>query len=99
MQNLLGISRSTLLRGRNELGMNLEDEGFTDVRDERLVEVMQAVMALNPNIGLRRMMGALGERELHVQQRRVREMIRLLDPIGTSLRWFGCIYRRSYSVS
>ena len=79
--------------------MNLADEGFIDVRDEQLVEVMQAVMALNPNIGLRRMMGALRGRGLHVKQRRVREMIRLLDPIGTSLRWFGCIYRRSYSVS
>ncbi len=44
VQNLLGISRSTLLRRRNELGMNSGDEGerFSDINDEQLVDVIQS---------------------------------------------------------
>eukprot|EP00112_Aurelia_sp_Birch-Aquarium-sp1_P003441 Seg1384.6 transcript_id=Seg1384.6/GoldUCD/mRNA.D3Y31 product="hypothetical protein" protein_id=Seg1384.6/GoldUCD/D3Y31 len=55
-------------------------------------------MDINPNIGQRRMLGALRARGYKVPQQRVRAAMWLLDPQGTALRWFGTIYRRKYYV-
>ena len=98
IQLLLGISRSTLLRRRQELGLNDTNDGYTELTDVELEQIMLDIMASNPNIGQRRMTGALRGRGLRVKQRRIRAMMRALDPEGTSLRWYGAIYRRTYSV-
>ena len=76
--------------------------GFTEddvpVTDEDLYRLMQEIMEVNPNIGQRRMIGALRARGLEVAQSRVREAMRILDPQGTALRWHGAIHRRRYWV-
>ena len=98
IQRLLGVSRSTLLRRRGELGILGTEDSFSDLNDNDLREIMQDIMDTNPNIGQRRMIGALRGRGIRVQQRRVREMMRMMDPVGTALRWYGAIYRRRYNV-
>eukprot|EP00112_Aurelia_sp_Birch-Aquarium-sp1_P023908 Seg732.10 transcript_id=Seg732.10/GoldUCD/mRNA.D3Y31 product="52 kDa repressor of the inhibitor of the protein kinase" protein_id=Seg732.10/GoldUCD/D3Y31 len=98
IQSLLGVSRSTVFRRKEELGMSENTDAGPYANDEDLQEAMLEIMALNPNIGQRRMMGALRGKGLQVQQRRLREMMRMMDPEGTALRWFGIIYRRTYSV-
>ena len=53
---------------------------------------------LTPNLGRRRLIGALRSRGLHVQRRRVSKCLRRNDPVGTALRWRMAIHRRKYYV-
>ena len=61
-------------------------------------QIVNQIRELTPNIGQRRLQGALRARGLKVQQRRVRQCLREEDPLGTALRWNETIYRRKYSV-
>ena len=65
-----------------------------------LTEIMQEIMTVTPGVGetQTRMLGALHSRGIRVQQWKVREVMRELDPVGTALRWRGTICRRKYSV-
>lgn len=94
---LLGISERTLRRRREEFGLTV-DSGFTEISEEHLTIVIQAVRSVTPNIGQSRMIGALRSRGLHVQRWRIREIMRKIDPVGTALRWNQVVYRRKYSV-
>ena len=85
IQRLLGVSRSILLRRRGELGILGIEDSFSDLNDNDLREIMQDIMDTNPNIGQKRMIGALRGRGIRVQQRRVREMMRMVDPVGTAV--------------
>lgn len=66
--------------------------------DDELVETVQEIRRLTPNIGQQRLLGALRHRGIWVQRERVRQILRMLDPVGTALRWRAPIYRRRYSV-
>ena len=66
--------------------------------DEQLIREVGEIRRLTPNIGQRRLLGALRARGIRIQRWRIRECLRRVDPLGTSLRWNGTIYRRSYSV-
>ena len=94
---LLGISERTLRRRREEFGLRV-DSRFTEISEEHLTIVIQAVRSVTPNIGQSRMIGALRSRGLHVQRWRIREIMRKIDPVGTALRWNQVVYRRKYSV-
>lgn len=59
---------------------------------------MDKIRRLTPNIGQRRLAGALRARGIRIQRWRVRDCLRRVDPLGTTLRWNGTIYRRKYSV-
>ncbi|XP_028393179.1 uncharacterized protein LOC114517591 [Dendronephthya gigantea] len=96
--SLLGVSVSTLNRKRNELNIPDEDDSWTTISDERLEREVEEIRSLTPNIGQRRLLGALRARGIKIQRNRVRECLRRVDPLGTSLRWSGIIYRRKYSV-
>ena len=54
--------------------------------------------SITPNIGQRRLLGALRARGFRIQRWRVRNCIRRQDPLGTALRWSTPVYRRKYSV-
>ena len=61
-------------------------------------EVVNQIRQVTPNIGQRRLQGALRARRFKMQQSRVRQCLREEDPLGTALRWNEAIYRRKYSV-
>ena len=61
-------------------------------------EVVNQIRQVTPNIGQRRLQGALRARGLKLQRSRVRQCLREEDPLGTALRWNEAIYRRKYSV-
>ena len=94
---LLGISERTLRRRREEFGLRV-DSGFTEVSEEHLTIVIEAVRSVTPIIGQSRMIGALRSRGLHVQRWRILEIMRKIDPVGTALRWNQMVYRRKCSV-
>ena len=59
---------------------------------------MNEIRSITPNIGQKRLVGALRSRGLRVPRSRVRTCLREVDPLGTALRWRSTIYRRKYSV-
>lgn len=66
--------------------------------DEQLRTITNEIRIITPNIGQKRLVGALRSRGLHIPRRRVRVCLREVDPLGTALRWRATIYRRKYSV-
>jgi hypothetical protein len=92
---LLHVSTRTLRRRKNELGI---DDNFSVISEEELTRIMEEIIKVTPNIGQSRMVGALRARGLNIQRHRVRECLRTIDPIGTTLRWNPRIYRRKYHV-
>ena len=91
---MLHVSTRTLRR-KNELGI---DDNFSVISEEELTRIMEEIIKVTPNIGQSRMVGALRARGLNIQRHRVRECLRRIDPVGTTLRWNPRIYRRKYHV-
>ena len=95
---LLGVSLSTITRKREQWQMNQETSQWSEISEEELEDIGREIRILTPNIGERRLLGALRCRDIRVQRRRVRNCLRRIDPIGTALRWRPVIYGRKYSV-
>ncbi|XP_044171565.1 uncharacterized protein LOC122955897 [Acropora millepora] len=94
---ILGLSRKTINRRRQELGMSLE-LSWSRISDNELKQIMCDIQTLTPGIGQTRMLGALRSRGLKIQRWRVRQCLREIDPVGTVLRWRQVVQRRSYHV-
>ena len=96
---ILGVSITTITRKREEFGLNVDyDLQWSQISSEDLDSVVKDIQKLTPNIGERRLVGALRGRHIRVQRRKVRDSLRRVDPIGITLRWRPVIYRRTYSV-
>ena len=52
--------------------------------DDELVETVEEIRCLTPNIGQQRLLGALRHCGIWVQRERVRQVLRMLDPVGTA---------------
>ena len=97
--DLIGVSESSLRRRRSIYGMSGNgDPSWTQISDNVLEKIVQEIQELTPNIGQARLLGPLRSRGLNIQRWRVRNCLRILNPIGTALRWRSAIYRRKYSV-
>jgi len=97
MASLLGVSRMTLYRRRQEFG--LLDDPTRTVSDTELRRKVLEIKTMLPTVGERIIMGQLRAQGFHVTRCRVREIIRAMDPINTALRWQGAVTaKRSYSI-
>jgi hypothetical protein len=94
---LIGISRATLYRRREELEIGYE-HGYNDISDSELDGVVQGIVEQSPNCGQVMMRGALLGRGLRIQRRRIRESMLRVDPAGTECRRRLRIKRRVYRV-
>ena len=56
------------------------------------------IRQLTPNIGQKRLLGALRRKGIFVPRWRARKCLRKLDLLGKTLRWRSAVYRRKYSV-
>lgn len=89
---ILGVSRKTINRRRQELGMS-QELSWSSISDNDLKQIMCDIQTLTPGIGQTRMLGALRSRGLKIQRWRVRQCLREIDPVGTVLRWRQVIQR------
>jgi hypothetical protein len=93
ISSILQVSISTIRRRRIEFGLSETFEKYSSVTDNELDIIYTSITSsassgpLTPNIGRRRLIGALRRRGLHIQRRRVSECLRRNDPVGTALRW------------
>uniref|UniRef100_A0A1X7USS9 Integrase catalytic domain-containing protein n=1 Tax=Amphimedon queenslandica TaxID=400682 RepID=A0A1X7USS9_AMPQE len=95
--SMLCISLSTLRRRMSEYGIRVRDT-YSDISDTALKDLVMEAHLSFPNAGYRFVRGWLHQRGLRIQESRIRQLMREVDPIGTN-RFFRSIHRREYSVS
>ncbi len=73
---------------------------YTNLSDQDLDTAVQEILNIQPHTGNKRMAGYLAARGFRVQQQRIRESMRRVDPEGTLMRALviNVINRRRYSV-
>ena len=97
VSRILGVSIRTVRRRMADFGIYVSDT-YTSITDSELDEKVNEIKESFPNSGSRILQGHLRSAGVHVQQHRIRESLRRIDPCGTMLRWFSAIQRRRYSV-
>lgn len=97
--SLLGVSESTVKRRLSDFGIPVRGS-YTELTDDQLDAVILSILQDFPNTGYKRMTGFLRSRGLRVQQLRIRESIRRVDPAGVLLRSLEMriTQRRRYQV-
>lgn len=94
---LIGISRSTLYRRRVEL--DLINDPTSHLSDTELASFVAELQLTSPNIGQSLVIGKLRSLGYRVSRQRVRNTLRLNNPLTSALRWPGIMtHRRPYSV-
>ena len=98
--NLFGTSKRTVERRMNDFGLSARDS-YSTLTDQELDELITVIQRDFPNAGSKRMTGLLRARDVNVQQTRIRQSMRRVDPEGTLLRALEMktICRRKYSVA
>ena len=97
MAEILGVSPRTVSRRLASLNMTVRSR-YASISDHHLDDIIRAVQQEHPNLGYRMMRSALAARGAHIQERRIRDSLRRVDPLGVTLRWAHSIHRRSYRV-
>ncbi len=97
MAKLVGVSLRTIERRMSAYGLSIRGR-YSDVTDAELEQVMSEIKSVHPQCGNIQMKGHLLSRGLRVQQRRIRETLRAVDPEGSIMRRLVTINRRKYSV-
>ena len=97
--DLLGVSKRTVERRMNEFGLRISNY-YSDINDSDLESIVRNLTEEFPNIGYKRMSGLLLARGLRIQQNRIREIMRRVDPHGTLFRALSlrAVHRRRYHV-
>ena len=99
MAEMLGVSEKTVGRRLKELGLSISNSFFCII-DAELDSIITSILNDFPNCGYKRMLGFLKARGLCLQQSRVREAMRRVDPEGVLIRslQLTTVSRRSYNV-
>ncbi len=99
MARLTNVSLRTIERRLSEFGISLR-RNYSDICDEDLDNVVRDIIRNFPNTGYKRMKGFLLQRGLTIQQERIRESMRRMDPEGVLLRrlQMRVVNRRHYRV-
>ncbi len=96
ISNAFLISRTTLWRRLKQNGYLFRR--YSDISDEALEDVLKDLTRQFPNTGLPIMSGHLLSLGIHVQRRRITEILQHIDPVGRAQRWHSVVHRRTYSV-
>ena len=96
--HMLGISVSTVRRRMDLYNLSI-GATYADVSNEELDLLIHEISRLFPMCGSKQMSGHLLSRGFRVQQARIREAQRRVDPQGVAMRQLTVTRRRQYSVS
>jgi hypothetical protein len=97
--SLLGVSQRTVERRMRNFGIRIGD-CYSSINDHDLESIVNNIIRNFPNIGYKQMSGLLFSRGLHIQQNRVLETMRQVDPHGTLFRALSLrpVQRQRYHV-
>lgn len=96
--DILGVSLRTVRRRMAEYNLTTH-MFFTVISDQQLDEIVRKIRHTFPTCGNIQMQGHLGSRGIRVQQQRIREAQRRVDPSGSIMRRLRVIGRRHYHVN
>lgn len=99
MSSLLGISRRTLCRRLEDMGISMATK-FTNISNAELDDKIQQIIVRFPNIGYRSVKSHLASVDVIVQEERIRKAMRRVDLEGvvTRLLLLKPVARRIYNV-
>ena len=96
--NIFLVSRWTIYRRAREYDIQ-NVERFSDITNNELLELISEFVVQQSQLtGFPMVYGHIKSIGIHVQQQRVRDCLRQLDPNFYNLRWATLIHRRTYSV-
>ena len=95
--NMLRVSIWTVRRRMTEFDLSITAQ-YSMLYDQELDEIVQRIQQQFPMCGNKQMQGHLLSMGYRVQQHRVRDTQRRLDPHGSVLRRLHILNRRTYSV-
>ena len=93
ISRMLGVCARTITRRMNQY--NLEGIQFSVLTDQELDRIVTEVHRQFPQSGYRQILAMLKCQGIYVKE----HSLRRCDPLGSSLRWFATIKRRSYNVT
>jgi hypothetical protein len=99
----IGVSYRTILRRRHQYRLPVSNTSgprntFTEITHTDLCNVVREVLQILPNAGETFVLGALRQRNIHIQRWKVRNAICSVDPLSRALRRSVAILRRVYNV-
>ena len=95
--NMLGVSIRTVRRRMTDHGLSIRRQ-YSNLSDQDLDMIVGEIQQQFPMCGNRNMQGHLLARGYRIQQTRIRESQRRVDPEGTVIRRPHVLNRREYSV-
>jgi len=95
--SIIGVSVRTIFRRLTEYEISISAQ-YAELSDDELDTVVTEIQNQFPMCGNRQMQGHLLSRGLRVQQARIRDSQRRVDPSGTLVRRLHTIRRRKYKV-
>ncbi|XP_039681175.1 uncharacterized protein LOC120574791 isoform X1 [Perca fluviatilis] len=98
ISRMLSVNIRTLYNHRTHLGL-VDYGSFTNISNDDLGRLITQVLSQTPGSGETYITGSLRGRGIRVQRWRVREQLRIVDPVGRALRGRRAIQRRIYNVS
>ncbi|XP_029998101.1 uncharacterized protein LOC115424840 [Sphaeramia orbicularis] len=98
ISRILSVNIRTLYNHRTQLGL-LDYGNFNNISNDDLDYLINEVLRQTPGSGETYITGSLRGRGIRVQRWRVRERLRIVDPVGRMLRGRRAIQRRVYNVS
>ena len=94
---LLQVSASTVRRCMSQYGITVRST-YSCMSDIELDNLVTRLQQQHPNSGYRLIRGHLAAMGYRVQEVRITDSLRRVDPVGVASRWFQGIHRRTYSV-
>lgn len=98
ISRMLSVNIRTLYNHRTQLGL-VDYGSFINISNDDLDRLITEVLRQTPGSGETYITGSLRGRGIRVQRWRVRERLRIVDPVGRALRGRRAIQRRVYNVS
>ena len=95
---LLQTSVSTVRRRMREFGISVRST-YSVIDDAQLDTLVREIQHQYPNCGYRLLKGHLIALGYRIQESRIRNSLKRVDPVGIMSRWICAIQRRTYSVS
>ena len=95
--DIVGVSLSTIRRRLSEFGIAIASQ-YAPLTTTELTTLVREIQLQFPKCGNRQMQGHLLARGYRVQQERVREVQRMIDPEGSIMRQLRVTMRREYRV-
>lgn len=97
ISEMMGVSLRTVRRRMSEYGLSIR-QTYSALGDDELIQLLRNHLENFPTCGYRLADGWLRQKGYRIQESRIREAMRRIDPLGVASRWFTTIQRRTYSV-